>query len=83
VCFFSPKVSVPTVATPAVAATPINELPTPEPAVLGGSDEENSGLGTGSNKENKTGKSALKIKLADAPVTSTTTGANLGFNTTK
>lgn len=81
-CFFKPKISVPKVEPPAQAAPPISELPTPEPAVLGGSDQKNSDLGAGNNSSNKQGKSALKIKLG-APATSTTTGANLGLNTTK
>jgi len=79
-CFFKPKITVPKVATPAQAATPISELPTPEPAVLGGSDESNKDLGAGNNKSDKSGKSSLKITLG-APKTSTTTGANLGLNT--
>lgn len=88
-CFFKPKISAPKVAAPQVSApqvsaqaiTPPAETPTaPE---FGGSDQQNSELGaSGKNKENKSGKSSLKIKLA-APNTSTTTGANLGFNTTK
>lgn len=80
-CFFKPKISVPKVSAPAQAATPISELPTPEAPILGGSDQKNSDLGAGNNSSNKQGKSALKIKLA-APLTSTTTGANLGLNTT-
>ena len=79
--FFKPKITVPAVTPPAQAATPISELPTPEPAVLGGSDQKNTDLGAGNNKKDKVGKSSLKIELAPAPKTSTTTGANLWLNT--
>lgn len=83
-CFFKPKISVPKVAAPQVSAQAITApAETPTAPEFGGSDQQNSELGaSGTNKENKSGKSSLKIKLA-APITSTTTGANLGFNTTK
>lgn len=84
-CFFKPKISIPKVEAPkpaAQAATPVADLPTPEAAILGGSDEENKSLGGGTNKKNKSGKSQLKIDLKQAaPKTSTTTGANRGLNT--
>lgn len=83
-CFFKPKITVPKVEAPAQAATPVSELPTPEPAVLGGSDQKNTDLGGKTAKSDKAGKSQLKIDLtptdSSVPKAAKLTGVNRALN---